>query len=209
MFRFITLLAAFEIVASPEDWAEFSSLAAADETSLWIVSMSDRLTPYERGVLRYRELWERFAGLVRAKLLTGEWEAVGFSPDAGLKAQPIDPLLWRCLEIDLDGVVTGAGFRFLNIALSERVPAATPSNHVSKAKLRPALREWLEARINRWLEIKTQDREPNKIEDLVREARFAFGPALTINMFNEVWASLEKPSGFVRRGRPPKYIGQG
>jgi hypothetical protein len=201
VFREISLLEGLEKVASPEEWAEFAALQPASETDLMVVSIGCRDgSPYERRVLRYRALYETFASRVREKLLTRDWEADGFSPSQGPRAQPIHASLWRVLEINLDGEVIGGGFHFTSVIFSEKRPPIL-QEHRTKRKLRSAVRDWIE-------EFAEGASRPHIIEEVREHARRAFYPEqISDTLFEQSWSDAEKPPGFVQRGRPKKTVG--
>jgi hypothetical protein len=194
MFQSISLREAFERAAMPTDWDEFSQLAEANDVDLWIISMSERMTPYERRVMRYRELWERFVGAVRSKLLSGEWVADGFDPRFGPRPVQIDPRLWKVLDIAISrDEAEGDGFRFTNLSFTEVQAGQT---NAAKPRFKFELIRWIEG-------LAAATSTPMTFEQVRDAARRAFiDVTFSNNMFLEAWRAAEKPPHFLHKGRP-------
>ena len=206
MFRNITLFEAFERLADDEDWREFCELKPEGDvgTWIWIISMgmaSRTPNPREQAILRYRELWAKYAELTRQKLLGGEWVADGFNPQFGARAVQIDARHWRILEFDFNGEVEGGGFKFVNLSISEVRPHAATLSHIDGADLRRELTRWIEN------QARSAD-GPMTSDQVLAAARRAFdGTKITDNMFREVWRLASKPEHFRQRGRPKAKVG--
>lgn len=198
------MLEAFERVAEEDEWEEFRQCECngGAATWLWIFSYSDRShqpCAREVAVLRYRQLWEKFGDLLRAKLLNGEWVAHGFNPQFGPRPVEIDSQLWRVLEFPLDkDCAKGRGFAFTNLSFSKLKVADDP------AVLRPTLHRELKAYIEQLGKHTTEDMTMPQVRDAAR-SKFE-GTHISDYLFAQAWDSAEKPEHFRRRGRPKTKI---
>jgi hypothetical protein len=196
MFSGITLVQAFERLADSADWTEFNRLPAANDADYWILTLGGRPSSHDMGVLRYRELWAKFAEALRAKLLTGEWVAEGFNAQFGCRPVPIDARLWRVLSIAPGHEeAEGEGFRFVNLAYSEARPAAR-MGQAAHADLRRQLTQYIE-NVGR----STGDRLTSG--EVRESARRAFeGISISDTLFREAWRAANRPTHMRQTGRP-------
>jgi hypothetical protein len=196
MFLSLSLLEAFERAAAPGEWAEFSQLGEANDVDFWIIGMSERVTPYEQRIMRYRELWERFVGVLRSKLLSGEWVADGFDPRFGPRPVQIDPRLWKVLEIAAShDEAEGGGFKFTNLSFTE-VGCSGPKSASTKPGFKFELIRWIEG-------LAQATSSPMTSEAVRDAARRAFiDLKISNNMFAEAWRAAQKPPHFLHQGRP-------
>jgi hypothetical protein len=199
MFKSITMSEALQRVASPEEWEEYEDLRGRGYTRPIAFVLGAPEGPYERQATRFMELESVLWTRVRDNLLIGTWYAEGFIPPHGSQPQLIHRHLWRVLERDWDLTgVTGSGIYFVNLLISEAVPARKTGAQREKASLRRQLMQWIE------LEAKASAR-PTAKADLFALARKRFkGKPITPNLFSDAWRSADLPEEARHKGRPKK-----
>ncbi len=202
MFRDASLIEVFERVAGEDDWREFCQIKLDGDVDvwLWVFSLGDTSRPpcpRECEVLRYRELWAKFAAMVQQKLLDGEWVAHGFNPKLGARPVEIDARLWRALEFALGhDRAMGQGYEFTNLYFSGARPKNAALPHVDRASLHRELVRWIESLAAAASGPMTM---PN-VRDLARE-QFS-GTKISDHLFADAWRLAHKPALFRQIGRP-------
>lgn len=206
MFRDANLPEVFQRVADEADWREFCEIKVEGDvdTWLWIFALRDSSSQScsrERAILRYRELWINFAGLLREKLLSGEWVAHGFNPQFGPHPVRIDKSHWSVLEFALGhDRAEGQGYVFTNLSFTAVKAASTTMPHVERASLLRELVRWIEA-------LAASESGPmtaHEVRELAR-ARFA-GTKISDYLFGDAWRASEKPAHFLQKGRPKAKV---
>jgi hypothetical protein len=197
MFSRLSLVDPFRHVASDEEWVAFTGYGEVTPTDLWINSMAGSASFSGRSYDGYYELWTKFAASVRAKLLSGAWRAEGFRVDHGGQPLPIDPILWRLVELDImKEAAVGAGFEFMNLLISGDEPDRETVSHLQTASSRTRLRRWLE-------ELAASAARPMTRDEVHGAALREVAPEpISRNMMATVWKQAELPVGFRHKGRP-------
>jgi hypothetical protein len=165
-------------------------------------------TESDRLQSRYHRLKERLETEFLDKLITGSLAATGFVWPMGLnpKRRAIPAKRWHTLEPDFEASeATGEGLRIVKIQVEKSRPTRTrsshpspadqqvPREHASLARLRSALRRWLQR------EARARGRSWYK-RQYCEAARKKYGDRVTDNLFNEVWRLADLPGALREPG---------
>jgi len=155
------------------------------------------MRPDREPLCGFDNLWSRLAEAVRDKLISGEWEAEGFTPENGPYPVRIDRHMWRFLDFDgLEGDAAGGGFRFSGLVFSSRTPSiGTAANLASRR-----------AQVARWIDEQAAlGRGPTPKPVLLSDARRAFPDwVITEHLFERAWHEAERTDELRVKGCPIK-----
>jgi hypothetical protein len=203
--RGVPLSEALERFSDPSEWTELRSL---EPYAMTIFVLGAPETESDRLHSRYHRLKERLETGFLDKLITGSLVATGFVWPMGLnpKRRVIPATRWHKLEPDFEASeATGGGLRIVEIRVEQSQPTRTrsshpspanehvPREHASLARLRSALRRWLQR------EAQARGRSWYK-RQYCEAARKKYGDRVTDNLFNEVWRSADLPGALREPG---------
>jgi hypothetical protein len=203
--RSVPLSEALERFSDPSEWKELRSL---EPYAITIFVLGEPETESDRLHRRYHRLKERLGAEFLDKLITGSLVATGFVWPIGLnpKRRAIPATRWHKLEPDFEASeATGGGLRIVEIRVEQSQPTRTrsshpspanehvPREHASLARLRRALRRWLQR------EAQARGRSWYK-RQYCEAARKKYGDRVTDNLFNEVWRLADLPGALREPG---------